>query len=311
MLKRCLAIIAVLASALAASAQQEPAFTHYWLLEPAYNPAAAGKSEQLNIGIAYNMQLTGYDNAPKTMYAGADIQLAMGRTRHGVGAHFMNDNIGLFAHQRFVVQYNYKVPLFGGVLSLGVQGDMLSETFKGSGAETSDASDPAIPTTDVSGSKFDASAGIYFNHRRWYAGVSALHLTEPTVTLGETYQYSVARTYFFTAGYNIKLNNPFITIHPSVLGMYDGTDWLANVSARLEYNYEQRHLFVGGTYGIDRSAALFVGGKFMGVVLTYSYEAYTSGVGLKNGAHEIVVGYQMDIDLGKKGKNRHKSVRLL
>jgi len=43
----------------------------------------------------------------------------------------------------------------------------------------------------------------------------------------------------------------------------------------------------------------------------YSYEAYTQGIGLENGAHELFVGYQQDINLFKKGRNMHKSVRHL
>jgi hypothetical protein len=38
---------------------------------------------------------------------------------------------------------------------------------------------------------------------------------------------------------------------------------------------------------------------------------YTGGVGLQNGTHEIVLGYQMDMKKSKKGKNMHKSVRFL
>jgi hypothetical protein len=54
-----------------------------------------------------------------------------------------------------------------------------------------------------------------------------------------------------------------------------------------------------------------VGGKFQGVLVGYSFEAYTNGISIKNGSHELFVGYQMDVDLGKKGKNRHQTVRTL
>ena len=53
------------------------------------------------------------------------------------------------------------------------------------------------------------------------------------------------------------------------------------------------------------------GGLFHGVNLSYSYEAYTSMPDLKSGAHEIIIKYQMDLNLYKKGRNRHKSVRFL
>ena len=38
---------------------------------------------------------------------------------------------------------------------------------------------------------------------------------------------------------------------------------------------------------------------------------YTGGIGALNGTHEVMIGYQTDLNLFKKGKNLHKSVRLL
>ena len=54
-----------------------------------------------------------------------------------------------------------------------------------------------------------------------------------------------------------------------------------------------------------------IGGTFHGMVLGYSYEVYTSAVNPGNGSHELFVGYQMDINMVKKGKNKHKNVRIL
>jgi hypothetical protein len=46
-------------------------------------------------------------------------------------------------------------------------------------------------------------------------------------------------------------------------------------------------------------------------MLGYSYEAYTNGVSIGNGSHELFVRYQSDLNLFKKGRNRHQSVRIL
>ena len=58
-------------------------------------------------------------------------------------------------------------------------------------------------------------------------------------------------------------------------------------------------------------ALLMVGGMFHGVCIGYSYEVYTSAISIGNGSHEVFLGYQTDINLGKKGRNRHTSVRYL
>ena len=81
-----------------ARAQYDPAFSHYWQLEAQFNPAAVGRSPQLTINAAYMMGAGGFDDAGGTMYAGANMAFAIGKTRHGVGALFQNDEIGLFSH---------------------------------------------------------------------------------------------------------------------------------------------------------------------------------------------------------------------
>jgi hypothetical protein len=55
-----------------------------------------------------------------------------------------------------------------------------------------------------------------------------------------------------------------------------------------------------------------IGGNFHGISLGYSYEAFTnSAIGLGKGSHELFVGYQTTLNFGKKGRNRHQSVRIL
>ena len=49
-------------SAITANAQQEPSFSHYWAMEPSFNPAAAGKESKLNVTGAYAMTLTGFEH---------------------------------------------------------------------------------------------------------------------------------------------------------------------------------------------------------------------------------------------------------
>ena len=101
-----------------------------------------GRSPQLAINAAYMMGAGGFDDAGGTMYAGANMAFAIGKTRHGVGALFQNDEIGLFSHKRFALQYAYHQPLFGGVLSIGVEADMLNEAIDGSGADPGLATPP-------------------------------------------------------------------------------------------------------------------------------------------------------------------------
>ena len=291
-------------------AQYDVSFSHYWAMEPSFNPAAVGKESKLNIAGAYAIQMAGYEHNPNTMYAAADMPFYALKSYHGVGLQFMNDAIGLFTHKRFALQYAYQPELWRGLLSVGVQLAMLSETFDGSKADVID-DDPVFTKSSAKGSAFDFGLGLYYRRRNWYAGFSVLHVTSPRVDLGDKNQLDIAATYYLTGGYNIQLRNPFLSIQTSVLGRTDGVAWRGDISGRLQYSHEKRRFYAGLTYSPTTSVTFQLGGVIKGVRLGYGYELYTSALGAGNGSHELFVGYQMDLDLRKKGRNLHKSARIL
>ena len=294
-----------------AGAQYDVSFSHYWDLEPYFNPGSIGKQQKLNVAAVYALSFAGFENNPRSMYVGADMPLYFLKNHHGVGVSMLNDQIGLFTHQRLAVQYAYKHRLFGGMLSAGVQLGFLSEGFDGSKLDVEDSGDPALSGSDVNGSAFDVGFGLYYTRGPWYLGLSAQHVTSPLVELGETNELQIDPTYYLTGGYNIKLRNPFLTIHPSVLVRTDGVAWRGDVSGRLVYSNDKKVLYGGLSYSPTNSVTVLVGGRFHGIHIGYSYEVYTSGISIGNGSHELILGYQADINLFKKGRNKHKSVRIL
>ena len=307
-------LIVVLAALLplGVRAQYDPSFSHYWAMETLFNPAAAGKDPVLNVTGAYNMTLTGFENSPKTMFISGDMPLYLLGGNHGVGLQIVNDEIGLFSHKKVSGQYALKKRLLGGMLSVGLQAGLLSEQFKGSGVKTEQDNDPAFSKSDVTGTGFDLGLGLYYKYRDlWYAGVSAQHLTSPTVELGETNELNITPSYYLTGGYNIRLRNPFFTIQTSVLGRSDGVAYRGDITARVKYSHEKRVMYAGLSYSPTNSVSLLVGGFFHGIMVGYCYEAYTGAISLGNGGHELFVGYQTDVNFGKKGRNRHQSVRIL
>lgn len=294
-----------------ARAQYDPSFSHYFDMEPSFNAASVGKEAKLNIAAAYALQMAGFEHNPNTMYVSADIPFYFMKMYHGGGLKFMNDQIGLFKHTRIEGQYAGKFNLLGGQMSIGVEAGLLSESFDGSKLDLEDSSDPAFSSSEVDGHQIDLSVGLYYKRGPLYVGASVAHVNAPLVELGETNELQIDRTYYFTAGYNIKLRNPFLTIKPSVLVRSDLTGYRADVTGRLVYSHEKKMMYAGLSYSPMNSVTLLIGGIVQGIMLGYSYEYYTGGISFINGGHELHVGYQMDINLFKKGKNRHQSVRIL
>ncbi len=304
-------VVSVLASQ-KVGAQYDPYFSHYFDMQTSYNPAAAGKEAKLNIAAAYAMTMVGFEHAPQTVFLSGDMPFRVMNQVHGVGVQLMSDKIGLFTHQRIAGQYAVRKKIGEkGWLSGGVQAGLLTEAFRGSQIELNDDTDPVFTKSDIEGNGLDLGFGLLYRQSNWYVGISGQHLTYPTITIGETNEISVDGTYYVHGGVDFQLANPLLKFAASGIVLTDCVTYRADVTGRLIYNYDGRTFYGGLTYSPTNSVTLLVGGQFQGVVLGYSFEMYTNGISLRNGSHELFLGYQMDVDLGKKGRNYHQTTRTL
>ena len=262
---------------LSVRAQFDAAFTNTWALQSYYNPAAAGLDSKLNIVGMYSMQMVGYEGAPKTMVINADMPLFFIGPKHGVGAAFLNDAIGAYSNKKIQLQYAFHQKFLGGRASIGIRPALLMVGFNGSKLDLKDPNDPAFATNDVKGNAFDLDIGLRYTYKNlWYAGISAVHLLGPTVKLGDDklHQVTIDPMFMVQGGYTLTFRHPRYKLAMDSVGLLLGFD-------------------------------------FHGINIGYSYEVYTGGIGALNGTHEILIGYQHDLDVFKKGKNLHKSVRIL
>ncbi|MBP3830342.1 MAG: PorP/SprF family type IX secretion system membrane protein [Bacteroidaceae bacterium] len=310
---RVFCLLAAVSLCVGAGAQYDAAFNHYWTLQSLYNPAASGLKGQLDVQAAYAMQMMGYTHAPATMTITADVPLWMISPAHGAGVGFVNDKIGLFEHKRFFIHYAYHQKLWGGRLSVGVRGGLLAESFDGTGVDVIETGDPAFPSSEVNGTVFDLDGGLRYDGRQWYAGFSVAHALAPMVSLGDAKvnEFEVPQTFYLTGGYNIRLRNPLLSMQTSAIVRTDLSAWRGDATVRLCYNGPKGKMYVGAGYSPTISASVLIGGDFHGIQLGYCYEIYTSGIGALQGTHELSIGYTTDLNLFKKGKNRHQSVRIL
>lgn len=293
-------------------AQWDVQFTDFTALKSFYNPAVSGTDGLLNVSAAYSAQMAGYDNAPVTMYAGADLPVYFLSPRHGAGFGFMNDQFGIFRTQKLAVQYAYNMKIGRrGRLAIGAQAAMINATIDPDDIKLEDSNDPAFPSSSTDGKRVDFGAGLYYYHPRLWAGISSQHITGPTINMGERHEITLSRMYYFMAGSNIKVKNTLLSLQPALLVQTDMQSWREDVQCKVTYEFEGRKFYAGAGYSPGTSVTAMIGGNFHGIQLGYSYQMYTSGVGIQNGAHEIVFSYQTDLDLFKKGRNRHSSVRFL
>ena len=306
--------IGMLLISLGAKAQFDAAFTNSWALQSYFNPAAAGVDGLLNVRAAYSLQMLGFENAPKTMLITADMPLFFLSPQHGVGLGLYNDKAGVFNTQKISLTYAYHMKLWGGTMSISARPALFVEKTDGSNLDLIHTNDPAFTTSDAKGQALDLDFGLRYTYKKlWYAGASVMHMMGQTISLGDEkkQEVTVDPVIYLTGGYRYKMRYPRYALAMDAILRSDLQNWRGDITARLEYDGEKHKLYGGIMYSPMNSVGILLGYNFHGINIGYSYEVYTGGIGVQNGTHEIMIGYQTDLNLGKKGKNLHKSVRLL
>ena len=306
--------IGLLLISLSTKAQFDAAFTNSWALQSYFNPAAVGLDGLLNVKGVYSLQMVGFEDAPKTMLITADMPLFFLGPKHGAGLGLYNDKAAIFSTQKIFLSYAFHQKLWGGTMSVSVRPALLIEKTDGSKLDVIDTGDPAFTTSESKGQSIDLDFGLRYTYKKtWYVGASAMHVLGPTITIGDekTHEISIDPVLYLTGGYRFRFRYPKYVLATDAILRTDLQSWRGDITARLEYNGEKHKLYGGVMYSPMNSVGLLIGYNFHGINIGYSYEAYTGGIGIQNGTHEIMIGYQTDLNLGKKGKNLHKSVRLL
>lgn len=319
--------IVIVASAIHASGQTDAQLAQYYEVPSYYNPSAIGNTDFIRIRGGARLQWLGIENAPRTFVGVADMPFKLAGKRLGVGVQVAQESIGLYSTLNAGAQLAYKLRKWGGQWSIGVQAGLYDQSFKGSEVYLPDddeyhqSTDDAIPTSDIHGTAFDLAAGVWYEHPRFYAGVSCTHITSPTVTMNaenasggsETsdrkYQFQAPRTLYFTAGCNIPINNTLFEVVPSVLVKTDFGFVTGELTARARY----RKMFSFGVgYRWNDAVIATIVAEIKNFYVGYSYEYATSAIRMaSSGSHEMFIGYSLKLDLSDKNRNRHKSVRLM
>lgn len=324
-LRNCLAASCICASAICASAQSDPVLGQYYQVPSLYNPAAIGLTDNLRIRAAGRLQWVGIDNAPRTFAGVADMPVKIGSRRVGVGLAAMQESQGLYSTLALSAQGAWKFRKFGGEWSVGIGIGMYDQSFKGTEVYIPDnddyhqSSDTAIPTTDIHGTALDLDAGLFYNHRLFWAGASLTHLTSPTVSMstdngtgsesGARYTYQAKSTFYFMGGCNIPLKNTLFDIVPSFMVASDFNFTAARLTAAVRY---RRFITFGIGYSLNDAVTATVSAEIRNFFIGYSYDYATSAINrASSGSHELILGYSLRLDLGEKNRNRHKSVRIM
>ncbi|MDR2824893.1 MAG: PorP/SprF family type IX secretion system membrane protein [Prevotellaceae bacterium] len=294
-------------------AQTEPTITQYMLNHSAFNPAAAGESEMIQLSGLHRINWIGTPNAGQTSVFQANAPFKMFGVRNAAGIKFKDDRAGQFFYRGVWMQYAYKKQLAGGTLSFGVDLGFLNAGFHGDsivmptlGTYHNKEGDVFLQMGSASGTVFDGGVGVFYDASRFYVGMSYLNATSPTLIWSDRNSYSMIGTAYFTGGYRYRFINPIWELTPSALVMTNFTVAQVELSALLNYNDKIRG---GLSYRWGNALGIVLGCTILdGLSLGYAYDVPFSPINTW-GSHEISVKYEFAI--AGKARSKHKSIRIL
>ncbi|MFN0047734.1 MAG: PorP/SprF family type IX secretion system membrane protein, partial [Cytophagales bacterium] len=234
------------------------------------------------------------------------------RKHFALGFNLVNDNIGEVKTGSLNINFSfaYYLNIKNGRLSFGVGAGVQQYRFDGSTLKTSDNSDLAFSSGNISRIAPDFNFGVFYKTNRYYLGISSTHLNNPGRTI-TAYKAdnpaTTARHYYFTAGYTFEVDEKF-KVTPSTVNKFSESPMLSNnvvtdFSVKTEY---QEMVWLGAAFRTSfknsNAIAFFTGvnvGKINADIFKENIKigyAYDIPIGplpaYNNGSHEIFISYE-------------------
>lgn len=297
----CLLLIGLSTQVLA---QQDAGFSQYFFNQLYINPAYAGSRQALSGTLVHRSQWVSMPGAPTTQ--SLTLHSPIPGTRSGLGLQAYNDKSGPLSNTGVQATYSYYVPLGKYRLAFGLSGGAHNLRVSYDDISVEDRTDQSF-TGNSSSWVPDAAFGMYLYRNRFYAGVSALHLFEPSFNLGDITTAKFTRHYYFTSGIVLPVSDN-VDFRPSVLvKAVPAAPVVLDLNA--SFIFYQR-LFLGAGYRTSKRVAIDgMDNQLVAIAefnitralrIGYSYDWYLNQTGNYNsGTHEILLGWDINLNRTK------------
>lgn len=285
-MKKILTTVAVCFIVGSAMAQQDPQFSQNMYNRLFPNPASAGSNDAICGSLIYRDQWDKFGGGPKTAVFAIDAPVEL--LHGGLGLSFLSDKPGFQNVINLKLAYAFRFNLGNGKMAIGLDGGLLQRGLDGDQFNPIDLNDPLVPTGNVSGSKFDLGAGLYYNSEKVYLGISGSHLAEGAIDYGD-FKTEVVRHIYFMGGVNFDLT-PNLSLRPSVFVKTDNTETQLDINANLMI---KNRFWIGGSYRLEDAIVAMAGFNITeNLKVGYSFDVTTSDIkDYSNGTHEVMIGY--------------------
>jgi type IX secretion system PorP/SprF family membrane protein len=284
------------------SAQQEDAFAQFMYYKQAINPANTGSIPGISITGLVRNQWIGLNGAPK--WQSLLFSMPLLNNRVGVGGNIYRHTIGITRITGLDGSYAYRIAVPRGYLSLGLQTSLrfMQQNFGLVTGTQPIEQDESIPSGLQSKYLPNFGAGIYYETKRAYAGISVPRLLRTNIDFSDKGQLVTKETqhYYFMAGVTIPLGEAW-ELNPQTLWRY-----LPNAPFDADINLSaifKRKISGGVSYRMGSETAILFTGLQLGehIHLGMAFEtSFTDIQKYNSGTAEVVLRYFL---FSKKGEN--------
>ena len=274
----CIAISLLFSTSL--KAQNEPAIAHFAYHTHVFNPATAGNTREISIGVLARQQWVGFTEAPSTQLLNAYGYIP--KAKSGIGLVFVHDMLGKEGTFSLRASYAYCQKLNDKAnLSFGLSVGFLNRYVKGEEWIYEETNDQGAIYNRISKWKPYFGAGIEFSGYNFTTGFSVTNLEQ---SLKKATVFKVPRHYFGYAKYSWDINEK-VNFTPAIF--VRATDYIAQAEINLSATFKKR-VTAALFYRTKNAAGALLGVYiYKGLFLSYSYDFdFGKLTTLQTGSHE-------------------------
>lgn len=304
-MKKLVIIFSLTLMTWSAFAQRDALYSQFMFNRLIINPAYSGSRDAMTLTLLNRYQWVGFgDGAPRTLTFSAHTPLR--NEKIALGMYVYADQTGPFNDVGFMANYAYRIRIYNGILSLGLQAGFNQVNIDWDEFNARNVDDPILVQRPDNKLQPDANFGVYYYTKNYYVGISSKQLFESQYgevnkdTEESTYS-KLARHFYGIAGCALPLSEK-IVFRPGLMIKYTN-------NAPINYDLNASFLFndliwLGASYRTNynaittKNAVVFMAefNLTKNWRLGYSYDAYLNEIRLHNeGSHEIMISYEASL----------------
>jgi len=272
--------------------QQDPQYSMHMLNGMSIHPAYAGSLGGLSANVLYRNQWVGFEGAPKTVSANA--QLRYFRDQLGTGVSVFNDKIGVFNRSAFNVAQAYHLRIDQLTVAFGMQA-----SFEQFAARLTDVN-PVLIGDDkfagnISKSVMNFGAGLFVYSDKFWFGASMPHFLKSKWEIVDGSNSYLSNHVFISGGGVLGIG--VVQVKPSMM-LKKSAVWDKTVNAPMQFEfgcsvYAMSKFGLGVNYRLGDAiiylAEFQINDSFK---VAYGYDQTTSNLRrYSSGTHEILLRY--------------------